>query len=1186
MGRRVSGLDNRTLMAQFNWSKQVRFLKNYIPILLCAGYWFMSCAEQTDPLLTGFQNPPPSAKARTWWHWMNGNISKVGITADLEAMKEVGIQEAQIFNVKLHEPKGPVDYLSESWLDHFKFAAQEAHRLGMKLGFHNSPGWSSSGGPWVTPENAMQTVVFSELTLTGGKTVEIILPKPKTKLDYYRDIAVFAFPKPLSDQRIDNLDYKSLSGRVRNHLLPDQKVIPDEAIIEKSSIINLTSSLSENDILNWDAPKGEWVILRMGHTPTGHKNRPAPTEGLGLECNKMSKAAVNHYWKNGLQPILDHLGDLVGSVVNNCIIDSYEVGTTNWTAGFGMEFEKLRGYDLIDYLPTLAGYYVESGEVSERFLWDFRRTIGDLMAENYYNHFGKLCLDAGMTFSVEPYWGPFDNMQVGATGDIVMCEFWSGHLAFFDSPKFVASIAKLNGSSIVGAEAFTGIGGWTEHPTRIKAIGDKAWAQGINRFIFHSYVHQPWDVAPGLTLSYHGYDFNRHNTWWKPGKAHLDYIARSQFLLQQGRTVADVLVFTGESSPSNALLIPQIKAMGFDYDLIGVNKLHTLSVKDGQIYTENGDSYRLFVLSETKWMRPETFKILAKLANQGATILGPQPEKSPSLLNYPESDVEVSSLANNLWSAGKMQDVSVLKFLDDDDTPADFSTEKNTTGIISFVHRKSDDTDIYFLTSADKSKRTAQCTFRIEDKKPELWNPQTGEVTSAAVWKENPNGTISLPVTFDLEGSLFVVFREPSNTENQIISAIPDLKKPDPLPLPNLEIVKAEYGSFLPLGLEDITDKVRVEVNGNVLDIQATRHFCDCDPAPGYIKELRIEYLIGNEPHYVQASERERVFIDASGMNKLTIQKAVFGKFKRGVRQVPEYYPTFDVTGKIQEFLDLGKHQVEVSDALSPKDQVLGSRKELKISYLTNGVLQQRTVSEGDLLRLDRDTPGAYLISDVGETKWVTPYPGTLTYETSNGKIETIIVSEVPDPINFQKSWQVSFPLDNDSKTLAYEKLVSWHLSSNEEIRYFSGTATYQNEFEVSSELIAEGNPLELDLGHVEVIAEVMVNGVEVATLWKKPFRINIKGFVKEGTNTLEVKVTNLLPNRLIGDEQLLLDHERKKEYIKEWPDWLLNNTPRPTERKTLSGWQHYDKDSELLVSGLLGPVVIRPYVELGLADN
>jgi hypothetical protein len=254
---------------------------------------------------------------------------------------------------------------------------------------------------------------------------------------------------------------------------------------------------------------------------------------------------MDNYWQAGIQPILNKLGDLAGTTVNNILIDSYEVGAQNWTPSFEKQFKALRGYDLKSYLPTLAGYYVDSGEITERFQWDFRRTIGDLIAENYYGRFAELCHQNNLNFSLEPYWGPFDNMQVGAKGDIVMCEFWSGGYPFFDSSKFVSSIAHLNGSSIVGAEAFTGIGGWDKHPATIKAIGDKAWAEGITRFIFHTYVHQPWDIAPGLALSYHGFDFNRLNTWWSQSKSYLDYIAKSQFLLQQGNNVCRCLVFYG-----------------------------------------------------------------------------------------------------------------------------------------------------------------------------------------------------------------------------------------------------------------------------------------------------------------------------------------------------------------------------------------------------------------------------------------------------------------------------------------------------------------------------------------------------------------------------------------------------------------------------------------------------------------
>ncbi|WP_288954848.1 glycosyl hydrolase, partial [uncultured Polaribacter sp.] len=347
--------------------------------------------KQTLTLEAGFQTPPNQAKARTWWHWISGNVSKSGITKDLEAMKSVGIQEAQLFNVHLGFPKGGITYLSEEWLDLFHFAASEAKRLDLELAFHNSAGWSSSGGPWVTEENAMQTVVFSELIVDGEQEFKGQIPKPKTKFSYYQDIAVLAFPKPKASVKIDGLDYKILSDRIRNHLLPDTKEIPNAAIIQKESIIDITSKFSENGILEWKVPKGEWVILRIGHTPNGAKNRPAVDGGHGFEVDKMSTAALDDYWNKGVQPILNKLEGLVGETVKNCLIDSYEVGSQNWTSGFEDEFQKLRGYNLTSYLPTLAGYYVESGEITERFQWDFRRTIGDLIAENYYGHFAELC---------------------------------------------------------------------------------------------------------------------------------------------------------------------------------------------------------------------------------------------------------------------------------------------------------------------------------------------------------------------------------------------------------------------------------------------------------------------------------------------------------------------------------------------------------------------------------------------------------------------------------------------------------------------------------------------------------------------------------------------------------------------------------------------------------------------------
>jgi len=1143
-----------------------------ILLSLCFGCNPQSEKEtQTITLEEGFKNPPNEAKARTWWHWISGNVSKSGITKDLESMKAVGIQEAQLFNVHLGFPQGSVKYLSEEWLDLFKFSAEEAKRLDLELAFHNSAGWSSSGGPWVTEENAMQTVVFSELIVEGGKAIKEALPKPKTKFDYYKDIAVLAFPKPKQIKKIKGLDYKILSERVRNHLLPDTKNIPLASVVSKETVIDLTKKVSEEGVLDWNAPKGDWIVLRFGHTPIGTTNRPAPPEAKGLEVDKMSKTAVDAYWKGGVQPIIDKLGDLIGTTVNNCLIDSYEVETTNWTTGFETQFEKLRGYDLTSFLPTLAGYYVESGEVSERFLWDFRRTIGDLIAENYYAHFAELCHKNGMNFSVEPYWGPFDNMQVGATGDIVMCEFWSGGYPFFDSAKFVSSIAHLNGSAIVGAESFTGIGGWDKHPANIKSIGDQAWAQGITRFIFHTYVHQPWDVAPGLALSYHGFDFNRLNTWWSQSKGYMDYLARSQYLLQQGKNVADVLVFTGESSPNIGFIKPEIKAMGFDYDLIGVNKLKDLTVKNGTIYSSVGNSYKVLVLPDSDFIKPETLQKVKELVDGCAKVIGKRPLQSPSLSNYPNNDDVVKNLVDQLWTSGLVKDVSIETVLREK-TP-DFKVEVGDASDLSFIHRKTADADIYFIANGRKEAREITARFRVTGKQPELWNSEKGTIEDLVVFNENQDGT-TIPLSLGMEESVFIVFKKPVNPKH-LVTAKMELDEPKAEPLSNLQIIKAEYGTFLQEGLVDITDQINKAIINGTLDFKMSRAFCDCDPAMGYKKEFRMEYQIGDTKKQLYAEEREHIEIHA-GNQKLKVLKAVFGKFKGETTGIPQYYKTYDVTQEIQKQVAAGNYNIPITNKLINNKTPIGDKTTLKITFITEGEERTMFIPKGQILKLSKDKTKPKLVYNNGAIQWITPYSGKITYTSPSGETKTTEVKNVPKPIDLSNAWEVEFPLNSEeSITEKFNNLTSWSNHKNKEIQHFSGTATYTKEFVLDDNLLNSDKTIALDLGSVAVIAEVIVNGKNVETLWKAPFRTTIQDFLVKGKNTLQVKVTNLWPNKLIGDEALPLDYKRRGDKIKVLPDWLLNNTKRPSERTTFSSWKHWSKDDELLTSGLLGPVKI-----------
>lgn len=1148
----------------------------------------------TAQLQSGFQNPPPSAKARTWWHWINGNVTREGITADLEAMKQVGIQEAQIFNVDQGYPEGPATFLSPEWLELFHFAVSEAKRLGLEIGFHNGAGWSLSGGSWVTPEYAMQTIVFSEKQCNGATLIQEKLTQPPTQLGYYKDIAVLAFPTPQDGTRLDNRELKTLSGSsFPNHLQPDTKPISELALVRKSDVINLTSKMSADGTLKWKAPTGKWTILRIGHTPNGVENRPANLTGKGLECDKLSRTAVDAYWAGGIDPILNKLGSLVGPYLTNCLIDSYEVGCGNWTNGFEKEFTKRRAYDCIAFLPTLAGYYVESGEVSERFLWDFRKTIGELMTDNYYGYFRELCHKRGMKFSVEPYGGPYECMAVGSTGDIPMSEFWVGGKGFREMSKLAASAAHLNGTPEVGAEAFTANNEnskWLNQPATLKPLGDWAWSEGVNRFIFHTYAHQPWNVAPGMTFHMYGTEISRLNTWWQQGRAYMDYLGRSQFLLQQGRCAADVLVFTGESSPNDGIYRADLKALGYDYDEIGTNKIASLTVKDGLIRTPAGGEYRVLVLPESEWMTPELLKKLKELAKKGATITGPKPIKSPSLQGFPQCDKQTKQLADELWGIGAtstqtalIRTLPVTDILKQIRLLPDFSGGINGSDLL-FIHRITKDADIYFVANQQKQHRTETCKFRITSKQPERWNPETGEIEDIAVWQSDDEST-SIPLCLKPEESCFIVFRKPvSSATDHIIQTQMDMHPTKVKPLPDLKIIRAEYGYFLPEGMVDVTDVLSSRIKDNRLQTFIGNDLAN-DPAPGVAKELQLEYSIGGKRHKVRVLESQTLTIPATQeTGELKLIKAIYGKFEPGFNSNLPELPT-NVTKRIDNMIASGELVFPVNDRLIGQTQANQNKgKKLRLVYSVEGEVSEWMVAEGRDVNLTLYAPEPKLVVEEENVTWVTPQVGSMTYSTASGNTKTIRVETMPEAIEVSGSWEINFPPNLGAPSKAsFDKLYSWTESPDEGIRYFSGTATYRKEINIPEEYIEANKSLELDLGRVRSIAEVIVNGKNLGILWKAPFRIDLGGVIQAGPNEIQIRITNLWPNRLIGDARYPEDCEWGDWLPNSWPNWLINHTERDSKRVTFTTWKHWRAGDPLLPSGLLGPVILRPYVHVTL---
>ena len=318
----------------------------------------------------------------------------------------------------------------------------------------------------------------------------------------------------------------------------------------------------------------------------------------------------------------------------------------------------------------------------------------------------------------------------------------------------------------------------------------------------------------------------------------------------------------------------------------------------------------------------------------------------------------------------------------------------------------------------------------------------------------------------------------------------------------------------------------------------------------------------------------------------MKIRKAVFGKFKRGVTGIPVGSPVYDVTEEIKAKVASGISEIPVNEDLLDVKLSSNKNKALRVVYSSNGEEKTATVEEGGTISFAQPMPEPVLIANKGNTYWQTPYAGELTYSTSTGEKKKLQVKSVPEPLELNGSWELEFPSEKgNNRKATFERLTSWSGSSDDAIRYFSGTASYKKQFQVPANLLGDDYSLELNLGDVKVIAEVILNGKNLGVCWKAPYRINIDSAVKAGNNKLEIRITNLWANSLIGDENLPPDYERKGANVKQWPDWLLNKTERPSARTTFAACKHWGKDSELLPSGLLGPVKITIYKKIEISQ-
>ena len=836
-------------------------------------------------LRAGFATPPWSARPWVYWFWLNGNITREGITADLEAMKRVGISGVLIMEVDQGAPVGPVDFMGEKWRELFKFVVSEAGRLGIEVNMNNDAGWNGSGGPWIKPEQSMQKVVWTSVDVTGPQRFEGQLAQPETQHGYYRDIRVLAFPS-VGAYRIP--DIQARAAYTVSGVGPARvDELAADMIIDPKKIVDVSDKMDASGKLAWDVPEGKWTVVRFGHTTTGAMNAPAPATGRGLECDKLSKEGARANFDGMMAKLASDVGP-EGKALVATHVDSWENGSQNWTAKMREEFRARRGYDMTPYLPVMSGFVVGSQEISDRFLWDLRKTISELVIENYAGEIRKLAHDRGMRFTIEAYGSPCDFLPYGGVADEPMGEFWDPGGSAMETCKGMAASGHIYGKRIIGAEAFTAGGHerWLHTPADIKALGDLAFCNGINRFVFHRYAMQPWaeDRAPGMTMGPWGQHYERTQTWWEMTPAWHDYLARCQYMLRQGQFVADICYLQPEAPFYGFIDHPRL---GYDWDECPGEALVQMTVKNDRIVLPSGMSYRVLVLPQTKEMTPALLRKVMELVRAGATVIGARPEKSPSLSGYPKCDDEVKKLANELWGDSKSSHVNrarrygngwivpgtaAEKVLGASRVQPDFANR----GSLRFIHRAAKDTDIYFVSNPEKCAVTTTATFRVSGRAPELWWPDTGRIERAPVYQQK-NGATTVALQLEPSGSVFVCFMARVSPQSTAITSIELDGKPVLSSAAGkriqVRIEKATYGVLTdPAKTRDVRAKAQAIVDGGRYNFQVSELAAGDDPAYGTVKTVIIDYTIEGKRATVRGTDPEMVFLARLGGDARTCE--------------------------------------------------------------------------------------------------------------------------------------------------------------------------------------------------------------------------------------------------------------------------------------------------------------------------
>ena len=770
---------------------KLKFYLLLTPLLL------LSVAGTAQSLIEGFKNPPNEARPRGYWVLVNGNYSLSKMTDEIKEFKDKGMGGVDLWDVAgwVDEnkvvPAGP-QFMGEESMQAIAHGIREGKRLDMLMGFTLSSSWNA-GGDWIKPEDGVMALYSSKTKLTGGQRIVEQLPFPDFAAKEFQALqALDTDSLPVNRKEVAVLAYPIFNGE-------------QPTIKQKISTAKDISKAVVNGKLDWQAPSGDWIIERFVGIGTG---QPLKDLVLTLMANAdhFSKKAMDNNMEFLFAKLEDKLGDLKEAGLSYIYTDSYEANSGTWTADLPQQFEEKKGYSMLPYLPLLTDTSTTQSETKDRFLFDFNQVLSDLIIDNHYAYGVALSKEKGVGFIAEAggpgppvHNTPFESLRALGSLSAPRGEFWydpgfgKANIERLQIIKGPASAAHLYNQPRVEAEAYTGTQIWQSGPGDLKQATDRALAEGLTGFIYHTTPHIPPEAGePGWVYNF-GTIINTTRTWWPKSKPFHEYIGRSCFLLQQGNFVGDVLFFYGEEAPNFIDHNANLKKLGFGYDYDGLNTdvlLNKLEVVNGKFTLPNGASYELLVMPDTDALSIAVTENLIEFGKKGGKVMANAPKKSVGLFNAQAKDKKVRELAKSLWgnkkllknTTGKLYPLNkkVPSVLEENGIQKDVSVSlANSAQKLRFIHRTSEAFDIYFLHNQTKEPLVFEATFRTTKGSPQLWDAYSGKMINQQVFKREANST-RMPMFLEGNASIFVVFQE-----NDVHQGIAEIKSKAKVLFPN-----------------------------------------------------------------------------------------------------------------------------------------------------------------------------------------------------------------------------------------------------------------------------------------------------------------------------------------------------------------------------------------------------------------